>query len=79
VWAIFLCRQELFRKVVEVNGAVVECGVFNGAGLFTWAQLSNIYEPVNYNRKGHRVRHVRGVPGRLRAGRAGLAGARHPR
>src|SRR3954468_23250978 len=49
--ARFLCRQELFRKVMDVNGAVVECGVFNGAGLFTWAQLSNIYEPVNYNRK----------------------------
>src|SRR3954471_8911394 len=49
--ARFLCRQELFRKVIDVNGAIVECGVFNGAGLFTWAQLSNIYEPVNYNRK----------------------------
>src|SRR3954452_15539415 len=49
--ARFLCRHELFRKVIGVNGAVIECGVFNGAGLFTWAQLSNIYEPVNYNRK----------------------------
>src|SRR4051794_20718204 len=49
--ARFLCRQELFRKVLHVNGAIVECGVFNGAGLFTWAQLANIYEPVNYNRK----------------------------
>jgi hypothetical protein len=49
--ARFLCRHELFRKVIDVNGAIVECGVFNGAGLFTWAQLSNIYEPVNYNRK----------------------------
>src|SRR3954454_196264 len=49
--ARFLCRHELYRKVLEVNGAIVECGVFNGAGLFTWAQLANIYEPVNYNRK----------------------------
>ena len=49
--ARFLCRHELFKKVLDVNGAVVECGVFNGAGLFTWAQLSNVYEPVNYNRK----------------------------
>jgi hypothetical protein len=49
--ARFLCRHELFRKVLDVNGAVVECGVFNGTGLFTWAQLANIYEPVNYNRK----------------------------
>lgn len=49
--ARFLARHELFREVLDVNGAIVECGVFNGAGLFTWAQLSNIYEPVNYNRR----------------------------
>src|SRR3954469_9640525 len=49
--ARFLGRHELFRQVLDVNGAIVECGVFNGAGLFTWAQLSTIYEPVNYNRK----------------------------
>jgi hypothetical protein len=49
--ARFLCRHELYRKVLDVNGAIVECGVFNGAGLFTWAQLANIYEPVNYNRR----------------------------
>lgn len=49
--ARFLCKHALFQKILPVNGAVVECGVFNGAGLFAWAQLSNIYEPVNYNRK----------------------------
>ena len=49
--ARFLAKQKLFEKVLDINGIVVECGVFNGAGLFTWAQLSNIYEPVNYNRK----------------------------
>ena len=49
--ARFLCRHELFQKVLHVNGAIVECGVLNGAGLFTWAQLANIYEPVNYNRR----------------------------
>src|SRR3954451_16114453 len=49
--ARFLCRHELFKRVLDVNGAIVECGVFNGAGLFTWAQLANIFEPVNYNRR----------------------------
>ena len=29
----------------------MECGVFNGAGLFTWASLSEIYEPINHSRK----------------------------
>ena len=49
--ARFMAKQKLFEKVLNINGIIVECGVFNGAGLFTWAQLSNIYEPVNYNRK----------------------------
>jgi len=49
--ARFLCRHELYHRMHDVNGVIVECGVFNGAGLFTWAQLANIYEPVNYTRK----------------------------
>lgn len=49
--ARFLAKQEIFRKVLHTSGIVVECGVFNGAGLFTWAQLSNIFEPTNYTRK----------------------------
>ena len=49
--ARFLVKEKLFEKILHINGIVIECGVFNGAGLFTWAQLSNIYEPVNYNRK----------------------------
>jgi Macrocin-O-methyltransferase (TylF) len=49
--ARFLCKHEIFKKIINTNGVIIECGVFNGAGLFTWAQLSNIYEPTNYNRK----------------------------
>jgi hypothetical protein len=49
--ARFIAKEKLFEQVLNVNGIVIECGVFNGAGLFTWAQLSNIHEPANYNRK----------------------------
>ena len=49
--ARFLARQRLFEQILDINGVIVECGVFHGAGLFTWAQLTNIFEPVNYNRK----------------------------
>lgn len=49
--ARFLVKHELFKRILNVNGNIVECGVFNGAGLFTWAQLSNIYEPTNHTRK----------------------------
>jgi len=49
--ARFLCKHEIFKRIINTNGVIIECGVFNGAGLFSWAQLSNIYEPTNYNRK----------------------------
>jgi hypothetical protein len=49
--ALFLSKHALFEKVLEVHGSIIECGVFMGGGLFTWAQLSAIYEPVNHNRK----------------------------
>ena len=49
--ARFIAKEKLFSQILNINGVVVECGVFNGAGLFGWAQLSNIFEPVNYTRK----------------------------
>lgn len=49
--ARFLVKQRIFEQILNINGVIVECGVFNGAGLFTWSQLSTIYEPTNYNRK----------------------------
>lgn len=49
--ARFLVKTEIFKSVLGINGSIVECGVFNGAGLFSWAMLSEIYEPVNHTRK----------------------------
>lgn len=47
----FLVRYEIFKKVLDVQGVVVECGVLFGGGLMTWAQLSSILEPTNHQRK----------------------------
>ncbi len=47
----FLVRYELFKKILEKKGSIVECGVHEGAGLFSFAQMSAILEPYNYNRK----------------------------
>lgn len=47
----FLSRYEIFKKILNVHGSIVECGVFFGAGLMTWNQLSSIFEPVNHTRK----------------------------
>jgi hypothetical protein len=49
--AKLLVRHELFKRVLGVNGSIIECGVLHGAGLFTFAQLSSIYEPYNHTRK----------------------------
>lgn len=51
VMSVFLAKHELFQKIVNVHGYVVECGVYLGAGLMTWANLSAIYEPVNHVRR----------------------------
>ncbi len=49
--AKFLTKYEIFKKILEVNGSIIECGVLHGGGLFAWAKLSSIFEPVNHTRK----------------------------
>ncbi len=47
----FLAMYEVFKRVLPVKGSVVECGVFKGFGLMTWAKLSTILEPENLTRR----------------------------
>ncbi|BBI34512.1 TylF/MycF/NovP-related O-methyltransferase [Cohnella abietis] len=49
--ARFLTRYEIYKEILHVNGSIVECGVFNGAGFYSWAQFTNIFEPSNHSRK----------------------------
>lgn len=51
VIATFVYKYELFRRVLDVHGSIVECGVCYGDGLMAFAQFSAILEPVNYTRK----------------------------
>jgi len=46
-----LARYEIFKKILTVKGSVVECGVFRGAGLMSWALFSDMMEPVNLTRR----------------------------
>jgi hypothetical protein len=46
--ANFLVKYELFKRILNVHGSIVECGVAFGAGLMAFAQLSAIFEPVNH-------------------------------
>ncbi len=47
----FLAMYEVFKKALPVKGSVVECGVFRGFGLMSWAKLSTILEPENLTRR----------------------------
>jgi hypothetical protein len=47
----FMARSDIFRKMIEIHGSVIDCGINSGASLFSFAQLSAIFEPVNYTRK----------------------------
>ena len=49
--SLFLAKHELFQRIVPVHGHIIECGVFLGGGLMTWAQLSAIHEPYNHIRR----------------------------
>src|SRR4051812_31568393 len=47
----FLALYEIFNRVLQVKGSVIECGVHRGFGLMTWLKLSAILEPVNLTRR----------------------------
>jgi hypothetical protein len=47
----FLALYEIFKLALPVKGSVVECGVFKGFGLMSWAKLSTMLEPENLTRR----------------------------
>jgi hypothetical protein len=47
----FLALYEIFKLILPVKGSVVECGVFRGFGVMSWAKLSAMLEPENLTRR----------------------------
>lgn len=47
----FLSLYEIFKLALPVKGSIVECGVFRGFGVMTWAKLSAMLEPENFMRR----------------------------
>jgi len=49
--AYLMAKYEIFKQILNVNGSIVECGVFVGGGIMTWLHCSSILEPYNHTRK----------------------------
>ena len=49
--ASLLFLDEMYRKILNVPGVVMEMGVWWGANLTTLQSLRGVYEPYNYTRK----------------------------
>jgi len=58
----FLALYEIFKKVINVKGSIVECGVFQGFGLMSWSKFSAILEPVNLTRRIYGFDSFEGFP-----------------
>ncbi len=49
--ARFIARYEIFKLIQSVQGSIVECGVLFGGGLMSFAKISAILEPYNFQRR----------------------------
>lgn len=58
-----LTKIEMFKLVRNVQGSIVECGVYQGNGLSTYYHLSSILEPVAFNRRVIGFDTFEGFPG----------------
>jgi hypothetical protein len=43
-------RYELFKRIVDLPGDIVEGGVFKGAGVLYWAKLVQVFNPLSRRR-----------------------------
>jgi hypothetical protein len=59
----FLALYEIFKLALPVKGSIVECGVFRGFGVMSWAKLSAMLEPENLTRRVYAFDSFAGFPG----------------
>ncbi len=45
-----IVMYEMFKRIVNIHGSIVEIGVLEGFDIFALAHLSEIFEPRNYTR-----------------------------
>src|SRR5207244_11744716 len=71
----FLAMYELFKLALPVKGSIVECGVFRGFGIMSWAKLSTILEPENLTRRIYGFDSFAGFPEVSEKDKSGFARA----
>lgn len=57
-----LAHYDLFRKVVDLPGSIVELGVYLGAGFFSWSKLLETFVPGDRSRKVYGFDNCSGYP-----------------
>lgn len=57
----FLAHYELFKKVIDLPGCIVELGVYRGASFFTWSKLLETFNPTDRRRKVFGFDNFRGL------------------
>lgn len=67
----FLAMYEIFKMILPIKGSIVECGVFRGFSLMSWAKLSTILEPENLTRRIYGFDTFEGFPSVSEADRSG--------
>jgi hypothetical protein len=58
----FLAMYEIFKLILPVKGSIIECGVYKGFSLMTWAKLSAMLEPENLTRRIYGFDSFEGFP-----------------
>lgn len=49
--ASFLFKYEIFKRILNIQGSIIECGVAYGSGLMSFGLFSSIFEPSNHTRR----------------------------
>lgn len=57
----FLTHYELFKKILDIPGCIIELGVFRGASFFTWANLLETFLPCDRSRRVYGFDHFEGL------------------
>ena len=47
----YLIKYELLKKVLNIKGSIVECGVYKGSSLMLMSKILSIFEPYGIHRK----------------------------